>query len=485
VRIRGRLPVQRLALTAVIAVVGASAVTIPAWAVPVTSRAALALPNDPGFAGCERQDPITGCTDNEQWDLFGPLTGNTCRAPHGSVNDVPHPDGGLPCWALHATDPQHAAGVDMTGAWAQGNVGRDDVLIAYIEGGVNYRDDGIKDSLDNIYLNNGKLRIFTTGISGPVEALNGDGSVFATMSGACTSAACAPLPPYRPGDSLTVTLTGQGAIGDLRHTGTPEYLQSTVGAESLTAGLNSPGPAALPQTYEEAWNPASGSVATGFPRRQDGFPFFTAPLAADVGDNGTSQVIESNDSYWIHAFAVGGGEAPGFPKYTGQWPSFSGVVGDPELNGQMRLAYGTREGYLFVWKVRGAVELKGTWPHYRHDDRNTGLYGLDTIRPEAILDLRRGRGPRFTLTWTASGNDYQLGTAARYEIRMARTPITAASFWHARSLPGVPRPARAGTRQRMDPPALPAGVTYFAIRAIDAAGNVSALSDVVRVRSQR
>ena len=111
----------------------------------------------------------------------------------------------------------------------------------------------------------GKLRIFTSGISGPVEALNGDGSVFATMSGGCTGSACSALPPYRPGDPLTVTLTGQGALGDLRNTGAPQYLQSTVGAISIRSGLNSPGPATVPQTYEEAWNPRSGSVVAGFP----------------------------------------------------------------------------------------------------------------------------------------------------------------------------------------------------------------------------
>ena len=331
----------------------------------------------------------------------------------------------------------------------------------------------------------GRLRIFTSGISGPVEALNGNGSVFATMSSACTSPACAPLAPYRPGDPLTVTLTGQGALSDLTGRGTPQYLQSTAGAISLTDGLNSPAPATLPQTYEEAWNPGNGSVVAGFPRRQDGFPFFTAPLAANLGAGGGNQVIESNDSYWIHAYASSGGEAPGFPKYTGQWPSFSGVVGDPEMNGRMRLAYGTREGYLFVWRVRGSPRVQGTWMHYRHDQLNTGLYGLDTLRPEAILDLRRGRGRRLTLTWTAPGGDYQLGAAARYEIRMARTPITATSFWRARSLRAVPRPARAGIRETVVVPALRVGTTYFAIRAIDAAGNISALSNVVPVRVVR
>ena len=39
------------------------------------------LYSDPGFAGCESQDSVTGCQDNEQWDLFGPLPGNTCPAP--------------------------------------------------------------------------------------------------------------------------------------------------------------------------------------------------------------------------------------------------------------------------------------------------------------------------------------------------------------------------------------------------------------------
>ena len=282
-----------------------------------------------------------------------------------------------------------------------------------------------------------------------------------------------------------MTLTGQGALSDLTGRGTPQYLQSTAGANSLTDGLNSPAPATLPQTYEEAWNPGNGSVVAGFPRRQDGFPFFTAPLAANLGNNGANQVIESNDSYWIHAYALGGGEAPGFPKYTGQWPSFSGVVGDPQMNGRMRLAYGTREGYLFVWRIRGAPGPRGAWQHYRHDQLNTGLYGLDTLRPEAILDLRRGRGRRLTLTWTAPGGDYQLGAAARYEIRMARTPITGTSFWRARSLRAVPRPARAGIRETVVVPALRVGTTYFAIRAIDAAGNISALSNVVPVRVVR
>src|SRR3954452_3427842 len=124
---------------------GAAPIPPPGPAVPVAS-----LPNDPGFAACESQDPVTGCTDNEEWDAFGPLTG---ACADGSAR----PGGTLPCWARGATDPAGQSGSDLTGAWAQGNVGRDDILIGYIEGGVNYGSDDVKDALDNIYINRGEL----------------------------------------------------------------------------------------------------------------------------------------------------------------------------------------------------------------------------------------------------------------------------------------------------------------------------------------
>ena len=142
-------------LALVFAAPGAGASAPPIQRGPAVSPAD--FPNDPGFAPCESQDPNTGCGDSDEWKLYGPLTGNTCLAPGGTVADQPHPDGGLPCWATNATDPDSAAGVDITGAWAQGNFGRPDVRIAYIEGGVNYSNDGIKDALDNIYLNKGEL----------------------------------------------------------------------------------------------------------------------------------------------------------------------------------------------------------------------------------------------------------------------------------------------------------------------------------------
>lgn len=89
------------------------------------------------------------------------------------------PAGGLPCFAPLVTDPQHAAGVNLPGAWDQGVAGRDDVLIAYIEGGVNYISDGIKDGLDAVWLNTCELPYLERpdGTSYPAYDADGNGRV--------------------------------------------------------------------------------------------------------------------------------------------------------------------------------------------------------------------------------------------------------------------------------------------------------------------
>jgi hypothetical protein len=192
-----------------------------------------------------------------------------------------------------------------------------------------------------------------------VVALNGDGSVYKTLDTSCTGPACAPNPPYRPtGDTHTITLSGQGGFGDLLGTGTPQYVQSSTGLESILLALGQAGEAALPQVYEKAWDVSSGHVLPSFPQRQDGFPFYDAPISADVGTgNGMRDAIEANDNYFVHAWGPLGLEAPAFPKYTGQWTGFTATVADPLLDGHLRLVFGTREGDLFQWQVPGDAAL--------------------------------------------------------------------------------------------------------------------------------
>jgi hypothetical protein len=320
----------------------------------------------------------------------------------------------------------------------------------------------------------GAPRVVTAGITGAPVALNGDGSTFRSLSPGCPSTSCQPIPPYYSGDPLTIGLTGQAAIGDLLGDGTPEYMQSNAGAISLSSALGGHA-AALPQTYEKAWDVSTGAVVPSFPRLQDGFPFYVAPIVAGLSGTSERALVDANDSGWIHAYEPSGGEAPGFPKFVGQWPSFSGVVGDPKLDGHLRLAYGTREGSLFVWRVEGDPSRNDSWWHFHHDEHNSGLFGNDTRRPAALAALhvaRLHRGAK--LRWTAPGdNGVSGGPVARYEIFVSRHPITVADLNRAEPVK-PPEPGAPGTVQTatIGTPGRP----YVAIRSIDAAGNISALT---------
>ena len=92
-------------------------------------------PNDPDYAPAER-NPAGAMTFNaEQWHLYD------C----------------IPQSAPVATDPENASGMSVNKAWAAYGMGRSDVLVAYIEGGVNWRLTASKDIRRKAYLNCGEL----------------------------------------------------------------------------------------------------------------------------------------------------------------------------------------------------------------------------------------------------------------------------------------------------------------------------------------
>src|SRR5580765_2737695 len=86
-----------------------------------------------------------------------------------------------------------------------------------------------------------------------------------------------------------------------------------------------------------------------------------------------------------------------------------------------------------------------------------------------------------TITWTAPGDDGNVGTAQSYEVRVSQASITASNWSSAFVVPGAPDPLPAGTHQSMVVHGLTNGVTYyFAIKAKDEAGNLAPISNVVR-----
>ncbi len=107
--------------------------TFAATGNPCTS--ALSGPNDPDYARAERS-PLGGLTFNaEDWHLYD------CIAQSAPV----------------ASDPEGASGMSVNKAWASFGMGRGDVIVAYIEGGVNWRLAQSRDIRRKAYLNCGEL----------------------------------------------------------------------------------------------------------------------------------------------------------------------------------------------------------------------------------------------------------------------------------------------------------------------------------------
>lgn len=94
--------------------------------------------------------------------------------------------------------------------------------------------------------------------------------------------------------------------------------------------------------------------------------------------------------------------------------------------------------------------------------------------------LAHAQADTLQLIWTAPGDDDGIGTATTYDVRMSLNPINASNFSSATLISGAPSPLPSGQHQRMTVRNLTRGTTYyFAIKAIDDAGNIAALSNVV------
>ena len=85
-----------------------------------------------------------------------------------------------------------------------------------------------------------------------------------------------------------------------------------------------------------------------------------------------------------------------------------------------------------------------------------------------------------SLAWTAPGDDGAAGTATSYEVRRSNAPLTNANFDAGMLVGNPPGPLPAGTWQTMVVRGVTRGTPYyFAVRAQDAAGNVSNVSNSV------
>ncbi|HEX9953248.1 MAG TPA: M36 family metallopeptidase, partial [Rubricoccaceae bacterium] len=113
-------------------------------------------------------------------------------------------------------------------------------------------------------------------------------------------------------------------------------------------------------------------------------------------------------------------------------------------------------------------------------DNTESFVEPEEIAPTAVTDLVAvPNGDYVTLTFTATGDDGPVGTAATYDIRRSATPIlTDADFLAATAVLATAAPSVAGTAERVVVNGLAFATRYyFALKASDESLNQSALSN--------
>ncbi|MBU8933976.1 MAG: hypothetical protein KOO62_08200 [candidate division Zixibacteria bacterium] len=104
----------------------------------------------------------------------------------------------------------------------------------------------------------------------------------------------------------------------------------------------------------------------------------------------------------------------------------------------------------------------------------------DVMSPTAIEDLLIADSTTGTvlLTWTAPGDDGDIGTVDQYDIRYSHEYSILVDWTSALQVAGEPTPHVAGTSESLWVYDLPDGWNYFAVRSSDTVGNMSPISNI-------
>jgi hypothetical protein len=255
---------------------------------------------------------------------------------------------------------------------------------------------------------------------------------------------------------VPVNFTTTGAFGNFG--AGISYTEPGTGAASVASALLLTG-SGLPITnYARAFDALSGATLPGFPTKIQGIDFLGVPAIADVSGDGRPDLLIGGDSSALHAFNSDGSMASGFPKFMTGWEIFGPSVGDIDGNGRNEVAIATREGYIMVWNTSGKAG-DDQWWSYRHDERNSGQYGLDTRPPGVVRNARIENGQ---LLFLAPGGDWYQDAVDHYTVQFTNSTGGA----ETRTV-GAGGPA--GSLQTV---VLPPNATSVRVRAVDSAGNL-------------
>jgi hypothetical protein len=328
----------------------------------------------------------------------------------------------------------------------------------------------------------------------PVTLLNSNGTQ-GTIFNASTAGAGSNVTdlPFHWG----VTQTAVGHVGS-----SPEaVVTGGLGNELISDTAAAPGKKPSFQHEVGAFDATTGAFIATFPRQIEDWQFLSGPVIADVKGDGTRQVITASGGGYLHAFDPAG--TPGaratistsLSDYSdfsepGPFPVFLGggyvtstpAIGQLTRNGPMTVVTVTRDGYLFMTDTAGQPAANDQWWKFHHDERNSGLFGLDTRPPATVTNLvaRQGsQGGSARLRWTEVGDDWWVGQVAAVDLRWSTSPISDNNFDAANSV-AVPAPVASGATETVTVTGLPTGVPiYFSERGVDHAGNLALIARTV------
>jgi hypothetical protein len=210
-----------------------------------------------------------------------------------------------------------------------------------------------------------------------------------------------------------INLFESAVVGDVLGTGTPAIVKYGLSLSDvvnlLLVGQNVP--------YDhliEAFDATTTAPLPAWPRVTDDYQFLSSSTIAKVNPaSPANQVIAGTGLGLLHAYdGVTGLDAPGFPKVTGGW-----LFAPAALSDDGRIAGITREGYLYEWNTDApACQPAGAWESYRHDEHGSGDADTDGTPPgsAAGAKLEPAGDGRWTLTFTAPGDDRLCGTARAF-----------------------------------------------------------------------